>query len=88
VTPRGAAIDVFFNLDVLQEVVVVASIYCQHLPGATVVNYHYCRATSKAFHENFFYPCDAKDSKKPTMKKISSNITKIEFIYKTKVSAS
>jgi hypothetical protein len=46
------------------------------------------RATSKAFHEKLFSdPCDAKDSKKTTMKKISSNITKIEVIYKTKVSA-
>jgi hypothetical protein len=45
------------------------------------------RATSKAFREEFFLdPCDAKDSKKTTVKKISSNITKIEFIYKTKVS--
>jgi hypothetical protein len=40
----------------------------------------------KAFcEENFLDPCDAKDSKKTTMKKISSNITKTEFIYKTKV---
>jgi hypothetical protein len=38
--PRGPAIDVFFNLDVLQQVVAIASIYYQHLPGATVVNYH------------------------------------------------
>jgi hypothetical protein len=36
----GPAIDVFFNLDVLQQVVAIASIYYQHLPGATVVNYH------------------------------------------------
>jgi hypothetical protein len=35
---------------------------------------------------NFFLdPCDAKDLKKTTMKKISSNITKTEIIYKTKV---
>jgi hypothetical protein len=33
-----------------------------------------------------FFPCDAKDSKKTTVKKISSNITKTKFIYKTKVS--
>jgi hypothetical protein len=36
---------------------------------------------------NFFYPCDAKASKKTTVKKISSNITKIGLIYKTKVLA-
>jgi hypothetical protein len=40
----------------------------------------------KAFCEEIFSdPCDAKDSKKTIMKKISSNITKTEFIYKTKV---
>jgi hypothetical protein len=36
--------------------------------------------------EIFSDPCDAKDSKKTTVKYISYNITKIEFIYKTKVS--
>jgi hypothetical protein len=32
-------------------------------------------------------PYDAKDLKKTTVKKISSNITKTEFIYETKLLA-
>jgi hypothetical protein len=80
--PKGPAIDI------LQQVVAVASIYCQRLPAG------HCGKSSllgvlqsRHFVRIFSNPCNAKDSKKTPVKKISSNITKSEFIYKTKVSA-
>jgi hypothetical protein len=85
--PRGATINIYFNR---HRCLATSGSRCQYLlpmpPRGPLVNYHYWRATSKAFHEEIFSdPCYAKDSKKTTVKKISSNITKIEFIYKTKV---
>jgi hypothetical protein len=75
-------------IDMLQQVVGVASVYCQCIPGGHWLTISTGHATSKAFHMDFFSDtCNAKDSKKTTVKKISSNITKIGFIYKTKVLA-
>jgi hypothetical protein len=69
-------------------VVAVASIYCQCLPEGTGKLSQLGVLQARHFMRNFFSdPYDAKDSKKTTVKKISSNITKTVFIYKTKVLA-
>jgi hypothetical protein len=52
-----------------------------------MVTYHYWACYKQDISREIFSdPCDVEDSKKTTVKNISSNITKIEFIYKTKVS--
>jgi hypothetical protein len=81
--PKGPAIDI------LQQVVAVASIYCQRLPADHCGKSSLLGVLQARHFVRFFFsnPCDAKDSKKTTVKKISSNITKSKFIYKTKVSA-
>jgi hypothetical protein len=67
-TPQGSTIDV------LQQVVVIASIFWQHLRGATVVNTiaTVC-ATSKIFLcKKKLSPCDSKDSEKTIVMKYHS----------------
>jgi hypothetical protein len=80
--PKGPAIDAFFNLN---------AAHCrsrrQRPPGTNYGKLSLLGVLQARHFMRFFSdPCGAKDSKKTTMNKISSNIIKTEFIYKTKVS--